>query len=154
MDWNKFEEDIKNCRFDFTEEQLRNLKSSCTEMYRILKFVFDSPRKLVRPYNSLERYKFEKERVYQSPSEYYHYRDNENQIQLWKRRNGYSVAVCGPFRPDGVNFEAFIGHEKKFSQGFNFYGLFTRDRFTSAVYCYNFIVRQYIQQKFDSEALF
>lgn len=152
--WKDFEEKIKNCRFDFTEEQLRNLKISCTELYRILKFVFDSPRKLQRPYTSVDRYKFEKERVYQSPSDYYHYRDDTICIELRKRRQIYSLAVFGRFIPEGLNFEEFIGHEKEFSGGFNYYGRWSLHQFYTAVYTFNYVVRQYINDKMNSEALF
>ena len=154
MDWNKFEEDIKNSRFDFTENQLKTLKTSCTELYRLLKFVFDSPRKLTRPYNSMEQYRFQRERVYQSPSDYYQFRNNETEIKIWKRKNGYSVAVCGDFVPTSVNFSAFVGNEKTFSQGYRFYGVWPRQQFENCVYTFQFVVREYILSLHNNMALF
>lgn len=155
MSWTNFESDLKNCRFEFSEDQLRNLKSSCTDMYKILKFVFDSPRKLQKPYTSLDQYKYTKERKLQSPSDFYSFRDDEVQIQLWKRRNAfYSVAIFGDFIPEGVNFEYFVGHEKQFSCGFNFYGKWLPSEFSQAVDTYKYIVRQYIQKTFDDKRLF
>ena len=66
MAWLDFQKDIENCRFDFSEEQLKNLKIACSDLYSILKFVFDSPRKLSRlekPYSSYENAKIYKEKT-------------------------------------------------------------------------------------------
>lgn len=155
MSYLDFEKTLRQTRFDFSENQLITLKNSCTELYRVLKFVFDSPKKLQKPYTSLEEYRFRKERMYQSPSDFYHYRDNEVEIKLWKRLGRfYSVAVYGNFTPQGINFDAFIGHEKEFSQGFMFYGKFLQKEFSKAIDVFNYTVKQYIQKKQDDVSLF
>ena len=71
MSWKNYENDIKNSSFVFTDNQLMRMKESITELYSIFKFVFDSPRKLKRPYSSLNNYKFRRERMFQSPDEFF-----------------------------------------------------------------------------------
>lgn len=155
MSFEDFSAQVRQSRFDFTENQLVTMRNSVTELYKVLKFVFDSPRKLQKPYTSLEEYKFKRERLLQSPSDFYSFRDDTIEIKIWKRRgNVYSIAVFGDFIPEGINFDAYTGHEKEFSQGFMFYGRFGVKEFSTCVTVFNYTVKQYIQKKQDSEALF
>ena len=144
MSWSNFEKDIKNARFDFTENQLVRMKESITELYSIFKFVFDSPRKLERPYNSLAAYKYKRERMYQSPDEFYKFQHDNVLIFIHCRnKKTYSVAVTG-YKPFNCNKELKQRYESYFSAGFDFYGSFTRDDFSLCRSLFYDIVQDFV----------
>lgn len=149
MSWIDFEKKLQNARFDFTDEQLKNLKLACTNMYEILKYVFDSPRKLYRPYNSLTDYKVKKEHYFTSPSDFYSFRYDNVLIQIhFRYKRFYSVGVFGyEFLDDSfmkLKSEK-SNHEKSFSNGFHYYGWFSRNEFNSCIDLFNLIVNRYLE---------
>lgn len=151
-----FEKKIKETRFDFTEEQLKNLKLACTNMYEILKFVFDSPRRYYKPYNSLYDYKVKREHYYTSPSDFYSFRYDNILVQIHFRfKRFYSVGVFGYelMSDDFLELKTQkTNHEKSFSSGFSYYGQFTRNDFQSCVDLFNLVVKRLITI-FSSEEL-
>lgn len=154
MSWTSFEKKLSETRFDFTEEQLKNLKMACTNLYEILKFVFDSPRRLYKPYTSLTRYKFEKERLYTSPSDFYSFRYNDVLIQIHFRQNRfYSIGVYGMEFPE-LEKEPKLKHETVFSNGFHYYGHFSRNEFKSCVMYFENLCFNYVKTVINERGLF
>lgn len=149
MSWVDFEKKIKTARFDFTEEQLKNLKLACTNMYEILKFVFDSPRKLYKPYNSLTDYKVKREHYFTSPSDFYSFRYDSILVQIhYRYKRFYSVGVFGYefISDDLIKLRSEKNnHEKSFSNGFSYYGFYSRNEFNTCVDLFNTIVKRIIQ---------
>lgn len=152
MPWTDFEKKIKNTRFEFTEEQLKNLKIASANMYEILKYVFDAPRRLYKPYNSLEDYKVKKERLYTSPSDFYSFRYDNVLIQIHYRFNRfYSVGVFGyQFGFDNLEDDLPVSEkmrfEKVFSNGFYYYGSFSRNEFSKCVDMFENLISRYMRE--------
>lgn len=140
--------------FDLSVDQMRQLKVSCTDLYKILHFIFSANKVIERPVNSVYAKRIMLEKRFQRPSDYYNFKDEEVNICLTLRRGSfYSVACCG-FTPEGVNLDFMTGSENEFSAGFNYYGRFSRNDFFKALRCWRYVVKQYINKKFDNLELF
>lgn len=147
MSWTNFERDIKNCSFDFTDSQLKRMRVAITDLYSIFKFVFDSPRKLQRPYSSLTDYKFKQEKRLQSPEDFYLFKhDNVMIFVKCRHKSLYSVACTG-FTPQFREKVEKIGYEYTFSAGFDYYGSFTRREFASCVKLFYDIVLEFVSNE-------
>lgn len=147
MSWSNFEKDIKNCSFEFTDSQLKRMRSNITELYSIFKFVFDSPRKMQRPFSSVQNYKFKQERRLQSPDEFYNFKhDNVLIFISCRRKSSYSVACCG-FTPAFRNKVLKKGFESFFSSGFDYYGNFNRQSFSECVNLFYHIVIEFVSNE-------
>lgn len=147
MGVNKYIENIKNCsELDFTDNQLTNFREHISGLYKILKNVFDSPRKMARCYNSIVSYELSREKRFQSPDEYYRFIDDNVIIciRYRSRLKVYCVGVIG-WRPRSVS--ASYIDDSDFSCGFNFYGGFTRKDFKSCVYLWSDLIKEYLNSK-------
>lgn len=156
MPWKDFETNIRNSSLDFSDEQIQVLKQNITDLYRIFKTVFDSPRKQYKPYSSALDYKIKHERIYDIPADFYNFVFDNINIHIHKRRNSiYSVAVCGiALREDFLNGfnsrdEYMDRTEKEYSCGFVYYGHYQRSDFFLCVNLFLKIVVQAICQKLD-----
>lgn len=154
MSWTNFEKDIKNCSFEFTDSQLKRMRTNITELYSILKFVFDSPRRVQRPYSSVKNYQLKQERRFQSPDEFYSFKHENVLIFVQCRRKSlYSVACCG-FTPLFREKVQKFGYEQTFSSGFDYYGSFTRFEFGECVKLFYDIVLEFISNERTPELAF
>lgn len=146
MSLQDFELNIKEySNYDFSDEQLKVFRSDITEIYSILKNVFDRKRK-DRPYTTVAMYKFKREQRFQRPDEFYHFQSDNVEIHIARRKgNKYSVAVTG-FSPDNYtslkyNLDSI---EKKFSSGFDYYGLYDVSAFNEVICLFHNIIKSYI----------
>lgn len=157
MAWLDFEEQLKNARFDFSEEQLKNLKIACTDLYSILKFVFDSPRKLAtveKPYKSYTEAKFKRERMYQSPSDFFNFRHDDVVISVsCRRKKFYSLVIVG-FDYDKITKTPYDRYEKTYAKGVTYYGLWSRTQFWTCVSVWRQCVYDFLKHRFDYVSLF
>lgn len=142
MSWDTFESNIKRTRFDFSENQIQRLRVNFSEIYSILKYVFDSPRINRRVYTSLEDYRFKKEKLFQSPDLFYNFRFDDVHIFISCRRKSlYSVGV------ENYSFESIckknekFAFEHNFSCGIDFYGSFDRHHFSECVALFSLLVK-------------
>lgn len=142
MSWDYFVNNMKKTHFDFTENQLERLRVNFTEIYSILKFVFDSPRVNRRVYTSLDDYRTKKEKLYQSPDLFYNFRHDDTHIFICcRRKSSYSVGVENySFESISKKVEKF-NFEHTFTVGIDFYGAFNRQHFNECVDLFSLLVK-------------
>lgn len=147
IDWNKFKRQIENARFDLSDSQFKRMKEDIADLYSIFKFCFDSPRKRLQPYTSLSDYKFKKERLLQSPDDFYSFRYDHVRIFVARRgKYTFSVGACGGYLPHGsiakkVNKKEI---EHIFSNGVDFYGVFFTKEFSKCIALWRLMVNDFL----------
>lgn len=144
---------------DFTDNELSNFRDCINGLYRILKHVYDSPRRIPRLMNSVTALELSRELVYQSPDEYYRFVCNEVTICVRYRYRSkcYSVACTGWNITREIEKAGHLLQLDKvekvdkddFSCGFYYYGRFTRENFTECVNYYFAFLKLYIQTRLD-----
>lgn len=147
---------ICRSKFDFSDNQLALLRASCIDMYKVFKAVFDSPRLYYKPYSSVMDYKIKRQRVYDTPDNFYNFTMNNINVHIRKRRfDIYSVAVCGIKVDDSlfskmekIDSEIFP-HEKEFSCGYDYLGHFKRSDFTGCVNLFYKVILSILCKRFD-----
>lgn len=150
-------ENLKNfSHYAFNDNELMTFRQNISELYKVLKRVFDTPRRLPRCYNSLTAYKLSRERRYSSPSDFYHFSDDNVYITICyrTRRRCFSVGVIGWSVPNRFINSNLSNSEHEFSQGFLYYGDYSRKDFDSCIKLWRDIVSDYIKNKFLNEELF
>lgn len=138
---------LKNYTFDFTDEQVKQFRSNISDLYKLLKDVFDRPRRQPLIYNSYIDYKVKRQRIYQHPDTFYNFTFDNINVHVARRvRSVYSVAVHGVKVSDKLfkllgNPDSYISSsERDFSCGFIYYGRFPLSQFQKVVEAYNKIV--------------
>lgn len=151
MSMTDFIKNVQKAPYNFSEDQLKMLRCSITDLYKLLKEVFDSPRKNYRPFTSVSMYKAKIEELYQSPSDYFCFKDKEVVIRIALRQGShYSVATCGlPLDSKTFHFasSAATENERLFMAGFHFFGYFPRSDFKNCLDLYYEIVRTYVNEQ-------
>lgn len=142
-----FIQNIKESRFDFKDSELNNLRIACTDMYKILKGIFDTPRR-EKKYTSVQNYKILQERKYRYPDEFYKFDFNNIVVAIYRRRGDkYSVGVQGITINDVPAMKTDT--EKEFLGGFDFFGEFKRDRFAECIELFLSIVSHCIYRQYE-----
>lgn len=160
---NNYNLNIKNYTFDFTDEQVKQFKSNLTDLYKLLKDVFDRPRRQPLLYSSYVDYKIKRQRLYSHPDTFYNFTFDNINVHIARRIHGiFSVAVHGITVNDkvykllGSPDDYLSTSERDYSCGFVYYGHFVLSDFQKAVETYNRIVAAIVFDYFslDSSMLY
>lgn len=146
---------IRDSQLPFTDNEIKLLKQNITDIYKLLKTVYDRPSLLEKPYNSLTHYKIKKQRLFYRPEEFYRFTCDEIEIHILKRRGGfYSVALIG-FVPDSKilkDFEKLQNMspvEVNYSCGYSYYGFFKPSEFVNCVNLFYKLVFTVLAKRFS-----
>lgn len=151
-------EKIKNMStYDFSDNELCNFREAINVLYKVLKHVFDSPRRIPRVYNTPVAYELSREKLYQSPDDFYKFTSDNVVIciRFRARFNCYSVGVLGTkvdsdfLHKMNIKTDYLEINKDVFSQGFTYYGSFTRGKFHECVALYFSFVKWFIQNRLD-----
>ena len=64
---------LKNYTFDFSDGQVKQFRSLISDLYKLLKDVYDRPRRQYQRYSSFVDYKVKRQRIYLRPDEFYRF---------------------------------------------------------------------------------
>lgn len=144
---NNLDFNLKNYTFDFSDGQVKQFKSLISDLYKLLKDVYDRPRRQYQKYSSFIDYKVKRQRVYVRPDEFYRFVFDNITIQIVRRQhNIFSVAVSGVkpnekiYRLLGNPDNYFSPSERDYSCGLVFYGHYLASHFNECVETFNKIV--------------
>lgn len=146
INWKKFRKEIENAHFDLSDSQFKRMRENISELYGIFKFCFDSPRRQLKPYTSLSDYKFKKERMLQSPDDFYSFHYDHVHIFIARRGRSFSVGACGGYIPHDSLAKQVLKKEIEhiFYCGVDFYGVFFPSEFSKCVALWRKFVNDFL----------